>query len=390
MRSNNSFDSRSSPLPRIATLCVTVLSLMGCGGASASSASTSGGLGGGVPAQVATPTITSAPAKNGASILTLADATAGATIFYSLNGTVPTGASTQYFAPLLLASNASVQAIGLSSGMTNSSVVTRKFAPNIAPGTLVWSDEFNNATGASISPDPAVWGYDTGGGGWGNHELETYCAPASSASPCSLTSPNAYVGTDNSLHIALRQTAPGVYTSARLKTQGLFSFEYGRLEFRAQVPEAQGLWPAGWLLGNNIASVNWPACGEVDIMERVNAATIPDFNQGSVHGPGFTGTAIGSPFHFPAGQTAATWHTYGMIWTAGAIAFYVDSPSNIYATFSAASLAGYPGSSWPFDAGQANFILLNLALGGDYPGAPIASTPYPSEMVVDYVRLYTN
>lgn len=389
MRFNNFFDPRSS-LPSLTTLCVTVLSLLGCGGALASSASTSGSVGGGGTAQVAAPTITSAPAKNGASILTLADATAGASIFYTTNGTVPTSASTQYFAPLLLASNASVQAIGYSSGMTNSPVVTKTFTPNISPGTLVWSDEFNNSTGTSISPDPAVWGYETGAGGWGNHELETYCSPASNASPCSLASPNAYVGTDNSLHIALRQTTPGVHTSARMKTQGLFSFQYGRLEFRAQIPEGQGLWPAGWLLGNNIASVNWPACGEMDVMERVNAATVPDFSQGSVHGPGFTGMAIGSPYHFPAGQTAATWHTYGMIWTPGSIAFYVDSPSNIYATFNPASLAGYPGSSWPFDAGQADFILLNLALGGDYPGAPTASTPYPSEMVVDYVRIYTN
>ena len=151
------------------------------------------------------------------------------------------------------------------------------------------------------------------------------------ASPCDPANPNAYVGVDSYLHIVARQPTAGSYTSSRMRTQGLFSFQYGRLEYRAQVPEAQGFWPAGWLLGNNITTINWPGCGEQDVLERVNAATNPDFNQGSVHGPGFTGTAIGSPYYFPTGQTAATWHTYGMIWKPGSVAYYVDDPTNIYA-----------------------------------------------------------
>jgi beta-glucanase (GH16 family) len=382
-----------SPLIKTARLAsflgLTTLSLLGCGGASASAGSTFTGLGSGTVGQVATPTISSAASQSGAVLVTLADATSGAAIYYTTNGNAPSAASIQYFAPFLLASTASIQAIGVSSGMTTSAVATQAFTASIASGTLVWSDEFSNATGANINPNSAVWTYDTGASGYGNHELEDYCAAGSSVSPCSASSPNAFVGTDGYLHIVARQPTPGVYTSARMRTQGRFSFQYGRLEFRAQVPEAQGLWPAGWLMGNNIASVNWPACGEMDVLERVNAATTPDFNQGSVHGPGFTGIAIGTAYHFPTGQTAATWHTYGMIWTPGSVAYYVDSPSNIYATFSSANLTGYPGAAWPFDGGQSNFILLNLAVGGDYPGAPTSSTPFPSELLVDYVRLYT-
>lgn len=367
-------------------LCLTVLANIGC-----SSASTSGnGVTVTPPPQVATPTIVTAPAQNGAVLISLTDSTAGATIYYTINGSTPSGASVQYLAPFLVTSSINVQAIATYSGSTNSAVTSKAFAPAIPTNTLVWSDEFSNTTGAPAQPDPTVWGYDTGGGGWGNSELETYCAWSSNTAPCSTTTPNAYVGTDGYLHIAALQPSAGVYTSARLKTQGRFSFQYGRMEFRAQVPEAQGLWPAGWLLGNNIATINWPGCGEQDVMERVNAATTPDFNQGSVHGPGFTGASIGSPYHFPAGVTAATWHTYGMIWKPGTVSYYVDNPTNIYATFSSASLTGLSSATWPFDGGQSNFILLNLAIGGAYPGAPTPSTLFPAQILVDYVRLYTN
>jgi beta-glucanase (GH16 family) len=339
---------------------------------------------------VATPTFTSTPAQNNAVIVSIADTTAGATVYYTTDGSTPTSASQQYIAPFLVASNLSVQAIGVYSGDTKSAVASQSFAPNIASGTLVWSDEFANTTGANAQPNPAVWGYDTGASGWGNSELEDYCAWGSSASPCSASSPNAYVGTDGYLHIVAQQPSAGAYTSARLKTQGLFSFQYGRLEFRAQVPEAQGFWPAGWLLGNNIATINWPGCGEQDVLERVDAATNPDFNEGSVHGPGFTGTSLGSAYHFSTGVTAATWHTYGMIWKPGSVSYYVDDPNNPYITFTPSSLTGLSGASWPFDEGEANFIILNLAIGGNYPGNPNSSTPFPSQMLVDYVRLYTN
>jgi beta-glucanase (GH16 family) len=256
-------------------------------------------------------------------------------------------------------------------------------------GTLVWADEFTNATGAPAAPNPQTWGYDTGNSGFGNSELENYCAWGSTTSPCDTNSPNAYVGTDNMLHVVARQPSPGVYTSARLKSQGKFSFQYGRVEVRARVPEAQGLWPAVWTLGNTIATANWPASGEQDILERVNAAQTPDVNYGSIHGTGFTGTNLGTVYHFPAGQTAADWHTYGMIWKPGSVAYYVDDPAHPYATYTTSSLAGLSGAVWPFDNGQSNFLLINLAVGGSWPGSPTAATPFPSELDVDYVRIYT-
>jgi beta-glucanase (GH16 family) len=176
-----------------------------------------------------------------------------------------------------------------------------------------------------------------------------------------------------------------------LKTQGLFSFQYGRLEVRARVPEAQGFWPAAWLMGNNIATVNWPACGEQDVLERVNGPGSPDWNAGSVHGTGFTGgTGLGTLYDFPNGTTAAAWHTYGMIWSRGSVAYYIDDPTHPYATYTTSSLSSLSGAVWPFDAGQSNFILLNLAVGGSWPGSPDGTTPFPSELLIDYVRVYTN
>ena len=343
----------------------------------------------------AAPTITASSqndAQNGAAIVSLSDMTPNALIYYTVDGTTPTASSQQYQAPFLVASNLAVKATAIAAG--NSSLVTSQiFSPNIPSGTLVWSDEFTNTSGAPAQPDPTVWTYDTGNTGFGNSELENYCAWGSSTSPCSTTSPSEYVGTDGYLHIEAQQPSPGVYTSARLKTQGLFSFQYGRLEVRALVPEAQGFWPAAWLLGNNINNVNWPACGEQDVLERVNAALSPDWNEGSVHGTGFTGgTGLGTQYNFPSGQTAGgQFHTYGMIWSPGSVQYYIDAPSNVYATYTPSSLTPLnDGAVWPFDAGQSNFIILNLAIGGTWPKSPDSSTPFPSEMLVDYVRIYTN
>ena len=377
------FGMRAGAAMLAAVLLLGVL-LSGCGG----------GSGGGTTStqtQAATPTITTTAAQNGAVVVSLASATSGATIYYTVDGSTPSTSSQQYQAPFLLASNLTVKAIATASGHAASGVASQSFTPNIPSGTLVWSDEFTNSTGANAQPNPLVWTYDTGNSGFGNNELEDYCAWGSSASPCNTANPNAYVGTDGYLHIVAQQPSAGVYTSARLKTQGLFSFQYGRFEVRAQVPEAQGFWPAAWLMGNNIATVNWPACGEMDVLERVNAATTPDWNEGSIHGTGFTGgTGLGTVFNFPSGLTAAGWHNYGMIWSPGSVAYYVDNPAQPYVTYTTSNLTGLAGAAWPFDAGQSNFILLNLAVGGDWPGSPNASTPFPSQMLVDYVRVYTN
>ena len=353
-----------------------------------------GGAGRGVGNPPATPTISTAAAQNGAVIASIASTTPGAIIFYTVDGSTPTPSSQQYQAPFLVASSLTVNAIaiaGNSSALTVSAVTSQAFSPNIPSGTLAWSDEFTNSGGAAAQPNPAFWTYDTGNSGFGNNELENYCAWGSSASPCSTTNPSAFVGTDGYLHIEAQQPSAGVYTSARLKTQGLFSFQYGRLEVRARVPEAQGFWPAAWLMGNNIATVNWPACGEQDVLERVNGPGSPDWNAGSVHGTGFTGgTGLGTLYDFPNGTTAAAWHTYGMIWSRGSVAYYIDDPTHPYATYTTSSLSSLSGAVWPFDAGQSNFILLNLAVGGSWPGSPDGTTPFPSEMLIDYVRVYTN
>jgi beta-glucanase (GH16 family) len=367
-------------------LCASVVLLAGCGG----------GGGGGTnpitPVQATAPTIfaaTTANTQNGAQMVTLTTTTSGATIYYTIDGTTPTTSSIVYETSFLVASNLTINAIAAASGDTNSSVATKTFTPNIASDTLVWSDEFANSTSANAQPNSLVWTYDTGAGGWGNSELENYCAWGSTATPCSTTTPNAFVAPGGGLNIMAEQPSGGVYTSARMKTEGLFSFQYGRIEIKAEVPEAQGFWPAFWLMGNNIDTVDWPACGEMDVMERINAAGTPDWNAGSIHGTGFTGGNLGTDYDFPTGQTAATLHTYGMIWSKGSVAYYVDDPASPYATYTPSSISGFSGAVWPFDNGP-NFIILNLAVGGSWPGSPNSSTPFPSTMLVDYVRVYTN
>jgi beta-glucanase (GH16 family) len=388
----------------VAMLAAIVLSgalLCGCGGGGNASTGGSGGSGGQTTTPTQAPVITTSAAQNGAVIVSLASATSGASIYFTLDGSTPTTSSQQYQAPILIASNLTVSAMAAATGDTNSSVTTQSFTPNIPSGTLVWSDEFANSTTSNAAPNPLVWTYDTGNSGFGNSELENYCAWGSSAAPCSTVNPNAYVGTDGYLHIVAEQPSAGVYTSARLKTEGLFSFQYGRIEARIQVPESQGMWPAFWLLGDNIVTNPWPACGEADVMEHIDGSNTPfggpgtgtapgyDWIAGSVHG-GLSASAEASlgtdyPSSASNGFSAASWHTYGMIWTKGQIQYYVDSPTNIYATDSTSNVSG----AWPFDQGPM-FVILNLAVGGTWPGSPNAATVFPSQMLVDYVRIYTN
>jgi beta-glucanase (GH16 family) len=341
---------------------------------------------------VAVPIVSAKDALNGAEIISLSSATSGAVIHYTLDDSQPTASSPIYNTPFLITSKLTLNAYATLPGAPDSAVIVRKFAPSIPARTLVWSDEFKNTDSAEVQPDPAIWSYETGSNGFGNHELETYCAWNSGKPPCDPAQQNAYVGTDGILHIVARQPSAGTYTSARITTQGLFSFQYGRLEARIKAPEQQGLWPAFWTLGNNIKSVDWPACGEQDIMERVNAALSPDWNEGSIHGPGFTGeTGLGTRYLFPAGQTAAGWHTYGIIWKKNSIAYYVDDPDHPYVTYTnPASLAKLPHAKWPFDSGDSAFLILNLAVGGDWPKAPASTTSFPASLLIDYVRIYTN
>jgi beta-glucanase (GH16 family) len=364
----------------------------GCGGGGGSSANSGGST---TPTPAATPAMTAAAAQNGAQIVSLADTTSGAKIYYTLDGSAPSTTSQVYQAPFLVASNMTVKAIATASGYATSAVASQSYTPSIASNTLVWSDEFSNAGTGNTLPDSKVWAYDTGFQCCGNNEQETYCAAGSATAPCDPANPNAYLDPAGILHITARHPSGTTYTSARLKTQGLFSFQYGRIEARVMLPESQGMWPAFWLLGNNIVTLSWPGCGELDVMEHIDGSNSPlyvggtapgyDWIAGSVHGGTSANEANGSQQYHPNGFSAAAWHTYGMIWSKGQVEFYVDDPGNVYATFTPAN---FPGT-WPFDQGP-QFILLNLAVGGSWPGNVDGTTVFPGDMQVDYVRIYTN
>ena len=251
-------------------------------------------------------------------------------------------------------------------------------AQKLAPESLVWADEF-----AGTSVDAGNWTFEVGGGGWGNGELETYCAPWTRAAPCEAGRPNAVVK-DGLLHVIARKDAAGKWTSARLITKRLKSFQYGRIEARIKIPEGEGVWPAFWMLGDDVDQRPWPACGEMDIMENIGKE--PGKIHGSVHGTGFTGTPLGTATELAGGKKfAEEFHTYGVIWAPGKVQYYVDDPAHTYAMFTPADLP--KGAVWPFDDGK-YFLLLNLAIGGQWPGPPNAATGSQVEMLVDYVRVY--
>jgi beta-glucanase (GH16 family) len=243
--------------------------------------------------------------------------------------------------------------------------------------TLAWSDEFNLPDGSP--PDSSKWNFDLGGNGWGNAELECYTNRLQ----------NAQIKGGNLVITALNETSfpcsDGTvrnYTSARLLTQNKFQQAYGRFEARIKIPSGQGMWPAFWMLGNNIGSVGWPAAGEIDIMENIGKE--PSIIHGSIHGPGYTGgTGLSLPFTLSSGKFADDFHIYAVEWATNTISFYVDS--NLYATFTPASLP--QGAVWEFD--HPFFLLLNVAVGGDWPGPPDGTTVFPQSMLVDYVRVYS-
>ena len=243
---------------------------------------------------------------------------------------------------------------------------------------LLWSDEFNGPRGQL--PDSTKWTYDLGGGGWGNSELETY------------TNSTANVFQDGQGNLIIRaiQDSSGNYTSARIKTEGLFSFTYGRAEARIKLPFGQGIWPAFWILGTDIETVSWPGCGEVDIMENPGAWKTPDnpglneayLNNGSVHAPPEPVYSASTTFTLPFGETVYDdYHVYAVEWSEESIQFLVDGTP--YLTVTPSSIT--PGQ-WVFN--KPFFLILNQAIGGSWPGSPDASTVFPSDLVVDYVRIY--
>jgi beta-glucanase (GH16 family) len=254
--------------------------------------------------------------------------------------------------------------------------------PASAQWTLVWSDEFNGPNGAA--PDGSKWTYDTGAGGWGNGELQTYCAPGSNTAPCSAANPNAYQS-GGQLVVRARNSG-GAWTSARLKTQGVAQFQYGRIEARMKLPVGAGLWPAFWMLGTDIGSVGWPQCGELDIMEWVQQYG-PSVTSSTIHGPGYSGGGgIGQSFTFPnGGRTDTDFHVYGVVWSPNRVDFYRDDVNAPFFTVTPGNIPG--GTQWVYN--HPFFLILNLAIGGGgFPGNTNSSTPNPALMLVDYVRVY--
>ena len=240
---------------------------------------------------------------------------------------------------------------------------------------LVWSDEFDGPAGAP--PDPANWTYDLGTGcpglcGWGNDELQTY------------TDRPENVSMDGEGHLVItarRETLDDRdYTSARIRTEGLFTQQYGRFEARIKLPRGQGLWPAFWMLGDDIRSVGWPRCGEIDIMEYRGQET--DIVHGTVHGPGYSGgNSIGGSFALSNADFDADFHVFAIEWTESRITWFVDGEP--YFRVRPRDLGS---RDWVFD--HPFFLILNVAVGGNFVGPVGANTMFPQTMTIDWVRAY--
>jgi len=249
--------------------------------------------------------------------------------------------------------------------------------PIEAPPKLIWSDDFNGPAGAP--PDSAKWHAVSGAYGAGSHELEYYTARPSNV---------ALDGAGHLVITALRETygALGVtrqYTSARIETGGLFQTMYGSLDASIKLPEGPGLWPAFWALGSDYARVGWPGSGEIDMMEALGDDPFAFY--GSIHGPssaspdGWDMTVLKRS----RASLAAGFHVYGVRWSPGKVVFTFDGVP--YAARIRAALR--PSDRWTLD--KPFYLLLDLAVGGDWPGSPNGSTRFPAHMVVDWVRVYS-
>ncbi len=252
-----------------------------------------------------------------------------------------------------------------------SSIIIRK----IAAGPT-WADEFN-------SIDMNNWSFETGGGGFGNNEREYYT-----------NGQNSFIHYDaaagsNVLVIEARRENPAnygcwygrcEYTSSRMVSNNKKTFKYGRIEARMKLPQTQGIWPAFWMLGSNIGQVGWPACGEIDIMEHVGFE--PAITHGALHGPGYSGNTPFMGTNYLNHNVDAAYHVYAVEWNTNGISWFVDG--NKFYSVSRAQVQTY--GNWAFD--QPFFLLLNVAVGGQWPGNPDGSSTFPQRMSVDYIRIY--
>ncbi len=247
-------------------------------------------------------------------------------------------------------------------------------------GKPVWSDEFEGAAGSA--PDSSKWVLLKGGEGWGNKELQYYTESRD----------NARLDGKGNLVIEARKTDPNsglecwygrcLYTSARLTTRDLFARKYGRFEARMKLPDGQGVWPAFWMLGDDIGTVGWPVSGEIDIMEMIGKQ--PSTLFGTIHGPGYSGgNGIGSSVNLPSGKKFSDgFNVFAVEWGPRSIKWFLNGKQ-----YQERTPADIPeNAKWAFD--HPHFLLLNLAIGGEWPGSPDDATKFPAIVEVDYVRVY--
>ncbi|QLH20493.1 family 16 glycosylhydrolase [Streptomyces sp. Rer75] len=242
--------------------------------------------------------------------------------------------------------------------------------------TAAFTDTFDGPAGGAV--DAARWGYETGDN-VNNHERQYYTDGTK----------NAALDGQGNLVITARKENPAnyscwygrcEYTSARLSTARTFTTAYGHVESRMKLPRGQGMWPAFWMLGNDIGSAGWPNCGEIDVMENVGYE--PGTVHGTIHGPGYSGSGgIGAGYTLPGGaKFSDAFHTFAVDWSPNKITWSVDG--NVYQTRTPADLNG---NRWAFD--HPFYLILNLAVGGYWPGDPDGSTTFPQQLVVDYVKV---
>ena len=247
--------------------------------------------------------------------------------------------------------------------------------PFIAPKwTLTFAQEFDGTAGTA--PDKKVWTRDTGGGGFGNAEWQSYTEG----------NKNAFLDGKGSLVIEARKEPTkgedGIardYSSARLKTNASFNQAYGKFEARMKMPKGKGIWPAFWMLGDNIGKVGWPGSGEIDILEYLGH----EHNKahGTVHGPGYSGSGGISGSIDSKADLSEDFHVYGIEWEPEQIRWYLDGV--LYHTVTPDSVGT---NEWVYD--HPHFLILNLAVGGAWPGYPDANTTFPQRLTVDYIRVY--
>jgi beta-glucanase (GH16 family) len=241
--------------------------------------------------------------------------------------------------------------------------------PTTYPGyTMVWSNEFSNPINAS------EWNMEigNGSGGWGNNELEYYTS----------SNKNSFVSNGNLIIEARKEAISGFnYSSARMTTQGKKSFTFGRVDIRAKLPKGKGIWPALWMLGSNISTVGWPSCGEIDIMELVGHE--PNKVHGTAHWKPVNGTSInkGNSSTLASGDYSQEFHVFSIIWVRDSIKWLIDDKE--YFTLTKADVGN---ANYPFNDPQ--FFIFNVAVGGNWPGSPDASTVFPQRMFVDYIRVF--